>query len=401
MHIFAYLLDCDLVSAGQTCKKWQSISLDDCLWRRLLRVRYPPQQSLACDDNSPTVSCRDAYRTFKYDVPSVNVQEAKHHSDEVLHVSFSHNGRMVCSSSKDATACLWSVTPSYTLDLVETLVFKTDQSVAFQYTLYSEFNSDDSLLLVCGSVDHPHIRGMVNIYDIKQQTFVFRAVNRPYDFYSTWLGSRHFVYGDIEGANMLVGGTHSILYCSDVRGKVGSYKVLGRLNNGNGAHIRQVKSMPLGETDTERTHTDDVNSEGSDYRLLYCKGGSYVCGQQVACCNVTTDNIPQCSQQKEFIASAHSRVCETNARIIGTRLSPDNQFIYANCRSFLDHDEKVGLLGPDISQNVEVRVYRTDSLQQVQVLCGHKCYTPKNRCFIIFLDVSHNYVARSDLSSKY
>jgi hypothetical protein len=209
---------------------------------------------------------------------------------------------------------------------------------------------------------------MVNIYDIKQQTIVFRVINRPSDFYSTWLGSRHFVYADIEEA-----GTQSILYCSDVRGRVGSYKILARLENGNGYYIRQIK--------------------GSDYHLLYCIGGNPVCGHQVACCNVTTDSIPHCSQHREFITSAHSGSCKTNGRIIGTKLSPDNQFIYVNCRPFLNSGDEMGWVGPDISQNVEIRVYRTDSLQQVQVLCGHQCYTPKNNCFMIFLDVSHNYVA--------
>lgn len=396
LQIFRCLSDRDLISAGQTCGKWHSLSQDQSLWKRLISVHYPPQQSLPCGSSavSSVMSSLDLYRTFKDDVPSVNVQEAKKHSDEVLHVSFSHNGQLVCSTSKDATACLWSVTPDYRLDLIETLMFNVDQAVPFRYTLYSEFNQDDSLLLVCGSINHPQIRGMVYVYDIKQQKFIFRAVNRPYDVYSTWLGTRHFIYGDIVGANPILGGSESVLYCSDVRAKTGNFKVLCRFDNGQGAYVRQMKSMP--SVDKTGKHSAGIETELNDHRVFYSKGGSYFCGHQVACCNVTTDTMPQCSHQKEFITSAHSAVQEVAGRVIGLQLSPDNQYIYINCRRFLDIDNQVGWRGPDISEDVEVRAYRTDSLELVQILHGHKCFTPKTGCFFIFLDVSDRYVARSD-----
>ncbi|XP_062508287.1 F-box/WD repeat-containing protein 5-like [Corticium candelabrum] len=391
LKILSYLSEQDLVSLGQVCKRWHVLSQDEYLWKSLLSLHYPYNQPLPSDDSlsRSTPASLDVYRSFRDNVASLNVQVATQHSDEVLHVSFSHNGRLVCSTSKDATACLWSVTTAYTLDLVDTLVFFSDLTLPYKHTVYSEFNQDDTMLLVYGTVDHIPTGGIVYIYDLKQQKFLSHAVTRPLNIFSTWLDSQHFAYGDIMASSLEPGGSESILYCSNARRQAGDYKQLGRFYNRRGTCIRQIRSMPLVDMKAGSSHSNC----GSDYRLFYSKGDTYRCGHQLACCDVTTERLPPISSNREFITSTHKNVCEVNGRVVGLRMSPDNQLIYINCRPFTNTDAHANLLQPDISENAEVRVYRSDSLELVQMLRGHKCYTPKSSCFIIHLDVSESYIA--------
>ena len=43
------------------------------------------------------------FRRLKCHVPCIEVQVLREHTDQVLHVSFSHNGKMFATCSKDGT----------------------------------------------------------------------------------------------------------------------------------------------------------------------------------------------------------------------------------------------------------------------------------------------------------
>ena len=89
---------------------------------------------------------RDEYARLHYHAPCV---ESEVHAgvlvDEVLHVSFSADGRYFATSSKDATVKVWRVGPpagvrwSYDMGPHD-----------WQYTQFSEFNSTSTKLLVSG-----------------------------------------------------------------------------------------------------------------------------------------------------------------------------------------------------------------------------------------------------------
>ena len=78
------------------------------------------------------------------------LQVLEGHSDEIWHVTFSHDGRLVGSASKDGAACIWRVKASGEAVLLHTLQGHT-QSLSLV-----TFSPDDSLLLTCGS--EPEVR---------------------------------------------------------------------------------------------------------------------------------------------------------------------------------------------------------------------------------------------------
>lgn len=72
------------------------------------------------------------------------MQVLEGHSDEIWHVVFSHDGRLVGSAAKDGAACVWRVKGSGDALLLHTLQCNTESLSCLA------FSPDDALLLTCG-----------------------------------------------------------------------------------------------------------------------------------------------------------------------------------------------------------------------------------------------------------
>lgn len=67
------------------------------------------------------------------------------HTHQVLHVSFSNNGKMFSTCSKDGYVIVW------TSDFPAKMKFSYDmKQLSWKYTQFSQWNRSDSLLLVSG-----------------------------------------------------------------------------------------------------------------------------------------------------------------------------------------------------------------------------------------------------------
>lgn len=150
-QIFLSLGPADVLAAGLVCRQWQAVSRDEFLWReqfyRYYQVardvpRHPGQhqpsrwlgtagpglpalglggsrrvgraapgcQGSGSKARGPSMTAPTAatswFEEFRrlYDaVPCVEVQTLREHSDQVLHLSFSHSGGQFASCSKDCT----------------------------------------------------------------------------------------------------------------------------------------------------------------------------------------------------------------------------------------------------------------------------------------------------------
>ena len=81
----------------QTCKHWHQVALDEYLWAALFRSRWPSAAALPGEG-----ACwRGEYRRLHYRTVSVESEVLKDHRDQVLHVAFSHDGRLFSTCSKD------------------------------------------------------------------------------------------------------------------------------------------------------------------------------------------------------------------------------------------------------------------------------------------------------------
>ncbi|XP_010135625.1 PREDICTED: F-box/WD repeat-containing protein 5, partial [Buceros rhinoceros silvestris] len=97
------------------------------------------------------VSWYDEFQRLYDTIPCVEVQALREHNDQVLHLSFSHSGCLFASCSKDCTVKIWSNELDISLQHSSNM-----RPYNWSYTQFSQFNSDDSLLLVSGVFVGPH-----------------------------------------------------------------------------------------------------------------------------------------------------------------------------------------------------------------------------------------------------
>ena len=149
LHIFEYLRPREVLSSSQVCKKWYRNAKDELLWKKLFISYYMGIHSwtrgtklLSPLSNSWLLEFQRLYSQ----TPVVESQILDEHQDEVLHVAFSHDGRLFASSSKDCQAIVWDITSGEARVKLK-LDFREHR---WEYVQFCEFSKDDTLLLVSG-----------------------------------------------------------------------------------------------------------------------------------------------------------------------------------------------------------------------------------------------------------
>uniref|UniRef100_A0A8P4KI25 F-box and WD repeat domain containing 5 n=1 Tax=Dicentrarchus labrax TaxID=13489 RepID=A0A8P4KI25_DICLA len=241
LEIFLRLPHDAVLSAGLTCRQWLAVSRDEFLWRELFYSYYRIPRSVP--RHPVAVSW---YREFKrlFDcIPCVEVQTLKEHSDQVLHLAFSHRGHRFSSCSKDCTVKLWDTERQ---DGNISLVHSTSmRQFNWGYTQFSQFNADDTLLLVSGVYLGPHhsSSGEIAVISMENYSLLSRVRNKPYDVFGCWLNETHLISGNLHWIGNLT--SCSVLWLNkafqDVESEnVNVVKRLFKIQNINASTIRTV-----------------------------------------------------------------------------------------------------------------------------------------------------------------
>ncbi|XP_047426137.1 F-box/WD repeat-containing protein 5 [Mugil cephalus] len=241
LEIFMRLPHDAVLRAGLTCKQWLAVSRDEFLWRELFysyyRIpRYVPRHPAAVS----------WYREFKrlFDcIPCVEVQTLREHSDQVLHLAFSHRGHRFSSCSKDCTVKLWDTErPDGNISLVHS---SSMRQFNWGYTQFSQFNADDSLLLVSGVYLGPHhsSSGEIAVISLENYSLLSRVRNKPYDVFGCWLNETHLISGNLHWIGNMT--SCSVLWLNkafqDIESEnVNVVKRLFKIQNINASTIRTV-----------------------------------------------------------------------------------------------------------------------------------------------------------------
>ncbi len=121
-------------------------------------------------------------------------QQLEGHTDEVLHVSFSHDGRQIASCSKDNRVIVWNADETtYSCHFSRMM-----DGLMWKHTWAAQYSPDDALLMVAGVTST--IGGEVAVFETgrdkgEQYVFLCRVVNDPYDVLGCWITDRHFLSG--------------------------------------------------------------------------------------------------------------------------------------------------------------------------------------------------------------
>uniref|UniRef100_A0AAG5DXC1 F-box domain-containing protein n=1 Tax=Anopheles atroparvus TaxID=41427 RepID=A0AAG5DXC1_ANOAO len=237
--VFLQLQARDLLNAGQCCKRWYKQSLDDYIWKRYFQAEFNVDPSIPLKRGAD--SWRAEYRRLTSNVPMVLTDVLTNHSHQVLHVSFSHNGKMFATCSKDGFVILWnSAYPSTIRDSYDM------RTLSWKYTQFSQFNQSDTLLLVSGvHFGSPHsTSGEIAVFTVQNGfTLKCRVTNRPYDIFGTWFSDQHLLSGDLSWLAHLV--STSVLWLNKANQEVDSEHTpvrnqLYKFYNRNASSIRAI-----------------------------------------------------------------------------------------------------------------------------------------------------------------
>ncbi|XP_061703628.1 F-box/WD repeat-containing protein 5 [Syngnathoides biaculeatus] len=241
LEIFLRLPHDAVLRAGLTCRQWLAVSRDEFLWRELFYSYYRIPRAVP---RHPAAA--SWYKEFKrlFDcIPCVEVQTLREHSDQVLHLAFSHRGHRFSSCSKDCTVKLWDTErPDGNISLVHS---SSMRQFNWGYTQFSQFNADDSLLLVSGVYLGPHhsSSGEIAVLSLENYTLLSRVRNKPYDVFGCWLNETHLISGNLHWIGNMT--SCSVLWLNkafqDIESEnVNVVKRLFKIQNINASTIRTV-----------------------------------------------------------------------------------------------------------------------------------------------------------------
>ncbi|KAG4075312.1 hypothetical protein HA402_003103 [Bradysia odoriphaga] len=331
------------------------------------------------------------YKRLIDNVPLVltdDIQDA--HTHQVLHVSFSHNGEMFATCSKD---------------------------------------------------------GYVIVRESKLRC---RINNRPYDIFGAWLTDEFVISGNLHWLAQLV--TTSVLWLNKANQEIYSEHVpvtnqLYKFYNRNASSIRAIivancpwlddvktcydnyeESRPeYLDTGASDTTIDDLENMGPKY-LIFSTGSSTYTPHQVGFKFVHHVNFPRTlergpslkeriaiKKQERLLQNSEPRVepnwldyeavadhfdpvdviIDLHGHIIGMGLSPDHRYLYVHCGEWLpNYIISNPLEPPPIAQEINIHVIDLTTLTKVdQTFQSHTNYTLNDGCHYIFMDVCDNYLA--------
>ncbi|XP_058789994.1 F-box/WD repeat-containing protein 5 [Phymastichus coffea] len=258
--IFQFFNPRELLTAGEVCRSWNRVSRDELLWKALFYRTYKIDPSVGIMPGK--TSWISEFKRLAYHIPLVETETLKEHAHQVLHVSFSHNGKMFATCSKDGWVIVWNsqhpVTVKYQHDM---------KIFSWKYTQFSQFNSSDTLLLVSGV--HfgipPSTSGEIAVFKLAPSfELQCRVVNKPYDIFGTWYSERYLLSGSLHFLAHLV--STSVLWLNKANQETGSEHIpimnkLYKFYNGNLSSIRAV--MVANCLTPARTEDDAQNKQPS------------------------------------------------------------------------------------------------------------------------------------------
>uniref|UniRef100_A0A1A9WUC2 F-box domain-containing protein n=1 Tax=Glossina brevipalpis TaxID=37001 RepID=A0A1A9WUC2_9MUSC len=240
-QIFWLLPVKDILNAGTTCRRWYEIVNDEYLWKRKFHSHFKTDPGIALKPGA--ISWKSEYERLTSGIPFVQSQCLKGHVHQVLHVSFSHNGEMFSTCSKDGYVIIWNsghpCTEKYSQNM---------KKFNWKYTQYSQFNQSDTLLLVSGvHFGSPHsTSGEIAVFTVDgkvESHLRCRVINRPYDIFGTWFSDQYLISGDLHWLAQMV--STSVLWLNKANQEVDSEHVpimnqLYKFYNRNASSVRAI-----------------------------------------------------------------------------------------------------------------------------------------------------------------
>lgn len=419
IQIFRRLSVQDVFSCGLVCQRWYEVSRDNLLWKSLLRRDF---KSKVVTLRPEATSWLSEYERLVNAVPKIKIQTLSHHTDEVLHVTFSHDGTEIVSCSKDHKIIVWKQANG-----IFSLHFSQDMfGYNWLHTWAAQFNESDTRLMVAGVVDQ--VSGEIAIFATgrdgpnTEYSLICRVVNDPYDVLGCWCTDQFFLSGTmtIGGENLL---DAQIFLCVPDQAEnnqllnIHSYKRLlfkyrnlqGNIyvryvqkhnrkkfqdnpcdwpsSKDNSFHFNSFPNQDLPELE-DLTEEEMSGFLENEICIIFLCGDKTKIPHQLGFQRITRE----CLQYPPGLKGPE-RVIDFNGHVIGMAISPDERYLYVNVRTWPDNAIPSVNQPPPISNQIELQVIDLATLEKTgRPLTGHHGFTPSEKAFYLYVDVSKNLV---------
>uniref|UniRef100_UPI00398EE208 F-box/WD repeat-containing protein 5-like isoform X4 n=1 Tax=Pristiophorus japonicus TaxID=55135 RepID=UPI00398EE208 len=378
LEVFLCLEHPDVLAAGGTCRQWYGVSRDEFLWRDLFYRYYNVNRSVP--RHPAAISWLDEFRRLYDTIPCVEVETLKEHRDQVLHISFSHNGYLFGSCSKD---CFVKDIESENINVVKRLFQLQNLNASTIRTVMvadcGRHNTPDLLL----GFEEQLANTPARVFDLgsdSEDEGCSKAKHRSAVASEAMVGGQ--ADAEREGS-ALSGGGQSLMDEKQIEARVAEL-------------FLQAKTKPADM---------DLLSEGQTVQdkkyLIFTTGSLTYTPHQIGIKQILphhmTTSGPVLGEERssnEFF-DALDYTIDVHGHIIGMGLSPDHRYLYVNSRAWPKGCVISDPMNPPpIAEEIDIHVFDLKTMREVtQTLRAHTAYTPNDECFFIFLDVSRDYVA--------
>ena len=394
LHILRHLSDpADLCRASQVCWLWWRLCQDDVLWRRVTLSRYniPVMRASRPVRKSWILE----YKRLTDEVPSELSQTVTAHTDEVLHVSFSHSGHELITCSKDGSFIVWEVEGDDSLSLKQ----REDMTQhGWIYTWSARYNSSDTLVLVAGVIDE--VDGKIAVFQRSGGllTLISHTDNSPYDVMGTWCGETSWLCGDMGSLGL----DTNINLCQAQDGTMEPHTNLAlkfkqtdlyeSRNYLRCLHVSPVvrgvaaRQRPDQEQLAQEPHPALADSLQSELCLIFLCSELTSSPHQLGFKIISRDNLSSVP-----VISQPDKVIDMLGHIVG--ISLQSGLLHVNVRRWPEGARPHYDYPPPIAREIETRVVDLATLKLSDIqYTGHKGYTDTSQAFYIYLDTSSQLV---------
>uniref|UniRef100_A0A8C4N5R5 F-box domain-containing protein n=1 Tax=Eptatretus burgeri TaxID=7764 RepID=A0A8C4N5R5_EPTBU len=436
LSMFCWLDRKDLCAVSTCCRTWARVGWDELLWKSLFLRHFDLPNSAAMPEDA--VSWRLEFRRLYQDVPCIEAVKLTAHADEVLHVTFSQDGSLFASCSKDCSVKVWDG-HSYELLHNEDL-----HNRSWLYSQFSQFSHDGLRLLVSGVKNSPFemSSGSILIFSLDGFSLLTAADIKPYDVFGCWFGGEAFLSGNIEAFSIF---RFSVNFALEKFFHMQRQLLHFRLVNYSYPRMLTIARAHTGEEDIMLEADNDYDDDDGNKLLIFATGSLTCASHQIGIKLLPAEvlrtliKLPRVAEGLvEHDADGHEDeeeanieavddwldargfqgnidgptsldwLLEFNGQIVGLCLSPDHRYLFVNCRSWAP-DTKINdpMCPPPISNIItlhEVDLWSLERGKHVRIsektefrrFLGHKAFTPEDRCFFMFMDASRSLLSRSE-----